>query len=89
MCHLLATYTLAHLNIQVNHSGAEKLTPSDPHEPGAVAMSWRQVPAHKLLEPPLRASDFFNVLHKVKPSVSEEDIRRNKEWTEEYGSEGA
>jgi vacuolar protein-sorting-associated protein 4 len=89
MWHLLITHPLTHHAIQVNHKGVEKLLPSNPHEPGAVAMSWHDVPAHKLMEPPLLASDFFNVLQKIKPSVSEEDIQRSKEWTEEYGSEGA
>ncbi|KIM23411.1 hypothetical protein M408DRAFT_320940, partial [Serendipita vermifera MAFF 305830] len=58
--------------------GVEKLTPSNSSEPGSVPMSWRKVPANKLLEPPLRASDFFNAVNKTKPSVSEEDILRSK-----------
>ncbi|KIM22099.1 hypothetical protein M408DRAFT_324024, partial [Serendipita vermifera MAFF 305830] len=69
--------------------GVEKLTPSDHSEPGSVPMNWRKVPADKLLEPPLRTSDFFNAVNKIKPSVSEEDILRSKEWTKEYGLKGA
>ncbi|KIM21083.1 hypothetical protein M408DRAFT_333669 [Serendipita vermifera MAFF 305830] len=74
---------------KVNVSGVEKYTPSTPSEPGSIPMSWRKVPADKLLEPPLLASDFFNAVDKIKPSVSEEDTLRSKEWTKEYGLEGA
>ncbi|KIM19393.1 hypothetical protein M408DRAFT_334390 [Serendipita vermifera MAFF 305830] len=73
---------------KVNVKGVEKYTPSTPSEPGSIPMSWRKVPADKLLEPPLLASDFFNAVDKIKPSVSEEDTLRSKEWTNEYGLEG-
>jgi vacuolar protein-sorting-associated protein 4 len=52
-------------------------------------MDWRRVPAHKLLEPPLLAEDIFAVLKNFKSSVSREDVEKAKEWTEEFGSEGA
>ncbi|KIM19927.1 hypothetical protein M408DRAFT_334216, partial [Serendipita vermifera MAFF 305830] len=49
----------------------------------------RKVPTDKLLEPPLLASDFFNAVDKIKPSVSEEDTLRSKEWMKKHGLEGA
>jgi vacuolar protein-sorting-associated protein 4 len=60
-----------------------------PHEEGAVALSWRNVPASKLLEPTLLAEDFFNVLKGVKPSVTDAEIQKCHEWTEQFGLEGA
>jgi vacuolar protein-sorting-associated protein 4 len=67
----------------------EKLTPCKADDPGATPMSWRKVPASKLLEPTVETEDFFKVLSKVKPSVSESEIVKCIEWTEEFGLEGA
>ncbi|OCK73780.1 AAA-domain-containing protein [Lepidopterella palustris CBS 459.81] len=74
---------------KVMHGGAEKLTPCTEHDMGAIRMTWRQVPADKLLEPSLLATDFYAVIKKVKPSVSEADIIKAKQWTQEFGQEGA
>ncbi|KIM24641.1 hypothetical protein M408DRAFT_331721 [Serendipita vermifera MAFF 305830] len=74
---------------KVNVKGVEKCTPSTPSEPGSIPMSWRKVPADKLLEPPLLASYLFNAMDRIKPSVSEEDTLRSKEWMKEHGLEGA
>jgi vacuolar protein-sorting-associated protein 4 len=52
-------------------------------------MTWREVPAAKLREPQILAEDFFRVLEKVKPSVSELEINKCAEWTLQYGQEGA
>jgi hypothetical protein len=52
-------------------------------------MNWRQVPTDRLLERPVLASDFFNALQQVKSSVSQDSVQQNREWTEEFGSEGA
>ena len=52
-------------------------------------MNWRKIPASKLLEPTVKAEDFFNVLSKVKPSVAEAEIAKCVEWTKEFGLEGA
>jgi len=52
-------------------------------------MTWREVHPKKLLEPVLEIEDFYNVLGKVKPSVSGEETQRYQKWTEQYGSEGA
>jgi hypothetical protein len=54
-----------------------------------MLMSWRQVPAGKMLEPPLQVEEVFAVLKNFKSSVSKEDVKKAKEWTEEFGSEGA
>lgn len=70
-------------------NGVEKLTPCQAHDRGAIPMTWRNVPSSKLLEPVVLAEDFFNVLAKVKGSVSQDDIKKCQEWTEQYGMEGS
>jgi vacuolar protein-sorting-associated protein 4 len=68
--------------------GVEKLTPCSPGAQGAMEMNWTEVDSDKLLEPPLRLSDFEKAVKSARPTVSQEDIKRSKEWTEEFGSEG-
>ncbi|KAJ5861494.1 uncharacterized protein N7529_008804 [Penicillium soppii] len=69
--------------------GAEKLTPCSPGDAGAVEMSWLNVEADQLLEPPLVLKDFIKAVKNSRPTVSGEDLTRNSEWTQEFGSEGA
>ncbi|KAJ5748875.1 uncharacterized protein N7511_010571 [Penicillium nucicola] len=68
---------------------AEKLTPCSPGDAGAMEMSWLNVDADKLLEPPLVLKDFIKAVKNSRPTVSGEDLTRNSEWTQEFGSEGA
>lgn len=69
--------------------GQEKLTPCSPGDAGAMEMNWTEVDADKLLEPPLTLRDFEKAVKGARPTVSQEDIKRSKEWTEEFGSEGS
>ncbi|KAJ5294095.1 hypothetical protein PENANT_c009G01846 [Penicillium antarcticum] len=69
--------------------GEEKLTPCSPGDAGAMEMSWLNVDAEKLLEPPLVLKDFIKAVKNSRPTVSGEDLTRNSEWTQEFGSEGA
>ncbi|OOF96667.1 hypothetical protein ASPCADRAFT_129741 [Aspergillus carbonarius ITEM 5010] len=69
--------------------GAEKLTPCSPGDQGAMEMSWTTVEAEQLLEPPLVLKDFIKAVRNSRPTVSQEDLQRNSEWTKEFGSEGA
>ncbi|ORX89750.1 Vps4 [Clohesyomyces aquaticus] len=69
--------------------GTEKLEPCDQTDTGALPMTWKQVPSDKLFEPSVLPKDFFTALSKVKPSVSQDDFQKTKEWTEEFGEEGA
>jgi vacuolar protein-sorting-associated protein 4 len=52
-------------------------------------MTWLNVEADKLLEPPLVLKDFIKAVRNSRPTVSIEDLTRNSEWTKEFGSEGA
>jgi len=67
----------------------EKLTPCSPGDGGAMEMNWTEVDSEKLLEPPLLLKDFIKAIKGARPTVSQEDIKRSEEWTNEFGSEGA
>lgn len=62
-----------------------KWTPCSPGDPDAVEKSWTQVESDELQEPPLRHTDFIKSLESVRPTVSQEDIRKHEEWTNESG----
>jgi vacuolar protein-sorting-associated protein 4 len=52
-------------------------------------MSWNDLDGDQLVEPPLRVKDFVKAIKASRPTVSKEDLNRNSEWTQEFGSEGA
>lgn len=54
-----------------------------------MEMSWTEVESDQLAEPPLRVKDFVKAIKASRPTVSKEDLTRNSEWTQEFGSEGA
>lgn len=74
--------------MKVIHNGDEKLSPCNATDPGAIPMNWRQVPASKLLESEVEVEDFFQVLQKVKSTVSADEIKKYLDWTEQFGMEG-
>ena len=74
---------------QVMVDGEEKLTPCSPGDQGAMEMTWVDVDSEKLLEPPLQLKDFVRAIKASRPTVSAEDLKKNAEWTAEFGSEGA
>ena len=63
-----------------------KWIPCSPGDPSAVEKNWTQVESEELQEPPLRFTDFVKSLESVRPTVSQEDIRRHDEWTKESGA---
>ena len=52
-------------------------------------MNWMQIETDQLLEPPLQVKDFIKAIKSARPTVSSDDLKRNEEWTNEFGSEGA
>ncbi|KAF8857075.1 AAA-domain-containing protein [Acephala macrosclerotiorum] len=74
---------------KVTDDGVEKLTPCSPGDAGAMEMTWTEVDSDKLLEPPLQLKDFIKAVKGARPTVSQEDIKRSEDWTNEFGSEGA
>jgi vacuolar protein-sorting-associated protein 4 len=74
---------------QVMDGDVEKWTPCSPGDAGAQEMTWTEVDSDKLLEPPLQLKDFVKAVKGARPTVSQEDIKRSSDWTNEFGSEGA
>ena len=64
------------------------LTPCSPGAPGAIAMSWMDVDAEKLLEPIVTTSDMMRSLSNAKPTVNDEDLHKLRKFTEDFGQEG-
>lgn len=69
--------------------GERKLQPCSPGEPDAIEMTWESVSSDELLEPIVDFKDFVKAVKSSKPTVSQEDLKRNAEWTNEFGIEGA
>ncbi|KIW89499.1 uncharacterized protein Z519_09655 [Cladophialophora bantiana CBS 173.52] len=69
--------------------GVEKLTPCSPGDPGAKEMTWVDIDSEQLLEPPLTVKDFIRAIKASRPTVSADDLKKNADWTSEFGSEGA
>lgn len=66
--------------------------PCPPTEPGAVAKrlyEFDESEAKLVNALDLAMTDFIRVLSKVKPSVSQDDLTRQEEWTTEFGQEGS
>ncbi|XP_045621554.1 vacuolar protein sorting-associated protein 4 [Procambarus clarkii] len=64
------------------------LCPCSPGEPGAIEMTWEQVPGDKLLEPIVSMRDMMRSLADSKPSVNNEDLEKLRKFTEDFGQEG-
>ena len=69
--------------------GQQKFMPCSPGDPEAIEMTWEDVPSEELLEPLVERKDFVKAIKSSRPTVSEVDLKRNEEWTHEFGSEGA
>lgn len=52
-------------------------------------MTWEKVASEELLEPMVEKKDFIRAIKSSRPTVSQEDLTRNEDWTKEFGSEGA
>ena len=52
-------------------------------------MSWETIEGEQLLEPLVDMKDFLKAIRASRPTVSDVDLKRNEEWTHEFGSEGA
>lgn len=74
---------------KVDLDGQPRVTPCSPGEPDAIEMTWEQVDTDQLLEPIVDFKDFVKSIKSSRPTVSQEDLKRNSEWTHEFGSEGS
>ncbi|XP_054435245.1 vacuolar protein sorting-associated protein 4A isoform X3 [Pteronotus mesoamericanus] len=64
------------------------LTPCSPGDPGAIEMTWMDVPGDKLLEPVVCMSDMLRSLATTRPTVNAEDLLKVKKFSEDFGQEG-
>ncbi|KAG6940779.1 vacuolar protein sorting 4 -like protein A [Chelydra serpentina] len=64
------------------------LTPCSPGDPGAIEMTWMEVPSDKLLEPVICMSDMLRSLATTRPTVNAEDLLKVKKFSEDFGQEG-
>lgn len=64
------------------------LEPCSPGAPGAIAMTWMEVPGPKLKEPVVTYNDVLMSLATQRPSVSDQDIQQHEKFTADFGQEG-
>jgi vacuolar protein-sorting-associated protein 4 len=88
-CRVLCSNANHEHHLKVIVDGEEMVTPCSPGDKGAIEMTWVNVESDKLLEPGLGLKDFVKAVKGARPTVSGEDLKRNAEWTAEFGSEGA
>ncbi|CCF56341.1 hypothetical protein KAFR_0B00410 [Kazachstania africana CBS 2517] len=66
----------------------KKLTPCSPGDDGAIEMSWVDIEADELKEPDLTIKDFLKAIKITRPTVNEEDLHKQEEFTRDFGQEG-
>lgn len=72
---------------ETNEEGIKslKLTPCSPGAPGAIEKTWNDVDSSELLEPLLTVSDFEKAVQVNRPTVSQADIQKHIDFTNESG----
>lgn len=66
----------------------KRYTPCSPGDPDAIEMSWVDIEADELQEPDLTIKDFLKAIKTTRPTVNEEDLRKQEEFTRDFGQEG-
>ena len=64
------------------------LTPCSPGAPGAIEMSWVDVPGEKLFEPAVTMHDMSRSLSSQKKTVNEDDLSKLQKFTDDFGQDG-
>ncbi|TLD05433.1 uncharacterized protein PgNI_09188 [Pyricularia grisea] len=80
---------LTTMALQVMHDDVEKYTACSPGDPEAIEMTLWQLEGKQLVEPLVTYKDMERAIKGTRPTVSQDDLKKNAEWTEEFGSEGA
>jgi vacuolar protein-sorting-associated protein 4 len=65
------------------------LTPCSPGDPGAIEMSWGDVPGDKLKEPPVCMADMLQALSRNKHTVAKADLDKQVQFTKDFGQDGS
>lgn len=69
--------------------GKRMLTPCSPGDPEKIEMTYDDVNSDELYAPDVALKDFTMALDDSHPTVSKDDIQKQIDWTNEFGSEGA
>ena len=75
--------------MQVMKDGKRMLTPCSPGDPEKIEMTYDNVNSDELFAPDVSLKDFEMALEDSHPTVSQEDIDKQVDWTNDFGSEGA
>jgi len=62
--------------------------PTNPSDPNGVSMRMLEVAGDQLTLPNISLEDFETALMKTKPSVSKDDLKKQEEFTQQFGIEG-
>lgn len=65
------------------------LTPCSPSDPEKIEMTYNGVNSDEILAPDVALKDFEMALEDSHPAVSKEDVAKQMNWTNQFGSEGA
>ncbi|CEP64681.1 AAA family ATPase VPS4 LALA0_S13e00540g [Lachancea lanzarotensis] len=65
-----------------------KLIPCSPGDDGAIELSWTDIEADELQEPELNIKDFLKAVKITRPTVNEGDLKKQEEFTNDFGQEG-
>jgi vacuolar protein-sorting-associated protein 4 len=80
--------TATHFKEIYTPEGQRKLTPCSPGEPDAVEMNWMQIGTDELQEPALTVKDFIKAVKSTRPTVNQDDIQKQEDFTQDFGQEG-
>ena len=69
-------------------AGKVKWTPCSPGDPQAVEKHWMELAGDELVEPELVMADFIKAVQMTRPTVSDGDILKHQQFTDEFGQEG-
>ncbi|KAL7058759.1 hypothetical protein AAHC03_013093 [Spirometra sp. Aus1] len=64
------------------------LTPCSPGDPDGIEMDWTSIASDKLKEPIVSRDDMIHSLERSKPTVNEDDLKKLRKFTEDFGQEG-
>jgi vacuolar protein-sorting-associated protein 4 len=71
--------------VLLSDANRPKWTPCSPGDPEAVEKAWTDIDSDELLEPPLKLADFERALAGARPTVTQEDIQKHTQWTNDAG----
>ncbi|KAI8323259.1 AAA-domain-containing protein [Martensiomyces pterosporus] len=66
----------------------EYWTPCSPGDPQAVEKTWSEVSGDELWEPDLTLQDFLKAVKNSRPTVNDEDLKKQIDFTNDFGQEG-